>query len=547
MSLIRSRVGRLLAGGVVAATVLGGGSIVAAPIAGAVTVPSNVHRIAGATRLATAIGASQDQFPTTGSAGAVVLARSDTFPDALAGGPLAAKVHAPLLLTPPSSLDPTVQAEIQRVAPAGATVYILGGASAVSMAVDTKLTSLGYVPKRLAGTSRFGTAVAIADAMGDPTTVFEATGLNFPDALAGGPAAIKTNGVILLTNGATQTSETAAYLTAHPGGTHYALGGPAAKADPAATSLAGDDRFWTSEAVAATFFESATTVGVATGLNFPDALAAGPDLAAKGAPLLLVPGTGALPNAISDDLFGRSSAGSTNVILFGGAASVSDDMASQVGVLAGATGTAATETAAAANTGQFGVASEQLLVDGLAGKETLVVDGATGNATAYKQGGATTTTTLQSRAQFAALPLNDPDTLETDVNTMFATFDSDAGLTGGSADDLFVVNAEQVFLNPVSSPSLRLAVYAALASDDADTDITSGVKDSTGRVGIEIFAANASDSDTSDKSKISYIVDPATWTPLEDSVLDASGALVERQTILSITTTGTMPTDPYTH
>ena len=276
MSLIRSRVLRLLAGGVVAATVLGGGSIVAAPVAGAVTVSSNVHRIAGSTRLATAIGTSQDQFPTTGSAGAVVLARSDTFPDALAGGPLAAKVHGPLLLTPPTGLDPTVQAEILRVAPAGSTVYILGGASAISATVDTKLTSLGFVPKRLAGTSRFGTAVAIADAMGDPTTVFEATGLNFPDALAGGPAAIKTGGVILLTNGATQTTETAAYLAAHPGGTHYALGGPAAKADPSATPLAGDDRFWTSEAVAATFFQTATTVGVATGLNFPDALAAGP-------------------------------------------------------------------------------------------------------------------------------------------------------------------------------------------------------------------------------------------------------------------------------
>jgi hypothetical protein len=541
MSLIRTRVLRLLGGGVVAATVFGGGSIVAAPIAGAVTVPSNVHRIAGSTRLATAIGVSQDQFATTGSASAVVLARSDTFPDALAGGPLAAKVHGPLLLTPPSGLDPTVQAEIQRVAPAGSTVYILGGSSAISTTVDTKLTSLGFVPKRLAGTSRFGTAVAVADQMGDPTTVFEATGLNFPDALAGGPAAIKTGGVILLTNGATQTTETAAYLAAHPGGTHYALGGPAAKADPSATALAGDDRFWTSEAVAVTFFQSATTVGVATGLNFPDALAAGSDLAAKGAPLLLVPGTGALPNAISDDLFGRSSAGSTNVILFGGTASVSDDMASQVGVLAGATGTAAAETTAAANTGQFGVESEQVLVDGLAGKETVVVDGNSGAVTAYKQGGATATTTIQTRAQLAALPLNDPDTLKTDVNTMFATFDSDAGLTGGSADDLFLVNAEQIILNPVASPSLRLAVYAALASDDEDTDITAGVKDSTGRVGTEIFAA-----DTSDKSKVSYIVDPATWTPLEDSVLDTSGALVERQTILSVTTSATMPANPYT-
>jgi len=260
----------------------------------------------------------------------------------------------------------------------------------------------------------------------------------------------------------------------------------------------------------------------------------------------LVPGTGSLPEPIAVDLFGRSSAGSTNVLLFGGTASVSDDMASQVGVLAGATGSAAAATANAANTGQFGVASEQLIIDGLVGKQTVVVDGNTGDVTAYKQGGATVTSTVQTRTELAALPLNDPNTLKTDVNTMFASFDTAAGLTttDNTPDDLFVINAEQVFLNPVASPSLRLAIYAALASDDGDTDVTPGVKDSMGRVGIEIFASTGATS--TDKSKISYIVDPLTWTPLEDSVLNASGALVERQTILSLTTTATMPPNPYT-
>jgi putative cell wall-binding protein len=548
MSLIRSsslaRSLRLLSGGVVAVTLVGGGSIISATSASAVTpVPSNVHRIAGSTRLATAIGASQDQFPTTGSASAVVLARSDTFPDALAGGPLAAKLHGPLLLTSSASLDAPVQAEIVRVAAPGSTIYILGGPAAISSSVDTALTGLGFVPKRVFGSDRFATAVAVADAMGDPTTVFEATGANFPDALAGGPAAIKTGGVILLTNGDTQSTATAAYLAAHTGGTHYALGGPAATADPSATPLVGDDRFWTSEAVAFTFFESATTVGAATGLNFPDALAAGADLASKGAPLLLVPTAGALPTAIAVDLFGRSSAGSSNVLLFGGTASVSDDVATQLGVLAGASGSAAAASAAPANTGEFGVSSEQLLVDGLVGKQTVVIAGTTGALTAYKQGGATVTDTGQTRAAFAALPLTNPDALKAAVNTMFASLDTASGLTG-TVDDLFTVNAEQVILNPIASPSLRLAVYAALAADDEDTDVTPGVKDSTGRVGIEIFASTGATA--SDKSKISYIVDPNTWTPLEDTVLDSAGAVVERQTILSVTTSATMPADPYT-
>src|SRR5437868_12504745 len=180
---------------------------------------------------------------TSGCASAVLLARSDTFPDALAGGPLAAKVHGPLLLTSSAALDTSVKAEIARVAVSGATVYILGGAAAVSAGVETTLTGMGFVPKRLSGANRFATSVAIADEMGDPTTVFEATGINFPDALSGGPAAVKTGGVILLTNGAAQSDATAAYLAAHPGGTHYALGGPAAAADPSANPLVGDDRY----------------------------------------------------------------------------------------------------------------------------------------------------------------------------------------------------------------------------------------------------------------------------------------------------------------
>jgi putative cell wall-binding protein len=542
---LRSRAFRLLGSGVVAITVLGGGSVVATSTAALATstVPANVHRIAGASRLATAIATSQDQFAATGSAQAVVLTRSDTYPDALAGVPLAAKVGGPLLLTGSAALDPAVKAEIVRVLPAGATVYILGGTVAVSTAVETTITGLGFVVKRIAGTDRFATAVAVADALGDPTTVFEATGLNFPDALAGGPAAIAKGGAILLTNGSTQSPATAAYLVAHPGGTHYALGGPAAAADPTATALSGDDRYWTAAAVAFTFFADATTVGAATGGNFPDALAAGPDLAAKGAPLLLVPTAGALPEGVAVDLLARTFTGSTHVVLFGGTASVSDDVASQLGVLGGETGAAATASTAAANTGQFGVISEQLNANGLVGKQTLAVDGASGDITVYRQAGTTLTDTGPARADFGALPLTDPDALEAAVNSMFATFDSAAGVTG-DAEELFTLNAEQVILNPVASPSLRLAIYAALAADDSATEVAAGVKDSTGRVGIEIFASTGATA--TDKGKISYIFDPVTLQPLEDSVIGPTGSVIERQTILSLTTSATLPADPYT-
>src|SRR5690242_17551229 len=84
------------------------GSTASRPALRAAALVSNVQRVAGPTRIGTAIATSQDEFATGGSARAVVLARADNFPDALAGGPLAAAKGGPLLLTPSNALDPTV-------------------------------------------------------------------------------------------------------------------------------------------------------------------------------------------------------------------------------------------------------------------------------------------------------------------------------------------------------------------------------------------------------------------------------------------------------
>src|SRR5579884_1700253 len=88
-----------------------------------------VTRLSGADRIATAIAVSTNAFPS--HATAAVLARSDDFADALAGTPLAVAKNAPLLLTPPTTLDARVSAELQRVVPAGGTVYLLGGTVAL--------------------------------------------------------------------------------------------------------------------------------------------------------------------------------------------------------------------------------------------------------------------------------------------------------------------------------------------------------------------------------------------------------------------------------
>jgi putative cell wall-binding protein len=311
----------------ITAVVSGGGTGGTTP-----TVPATPVRLSGSDRFGTAIAASVVEFPTAGTAGAVVLARSDDYPDALVGTALAAAKNAPLLFANGGLLTAATQAEIQRVLPAGGTVYLLGGTTAIPASVATTLTSLGFVPVRYAGTDRFGTALAVADALNDPSTVLLATGVNFPDALAAGPAAAHIHGVVLLTNGSSLTPAVTAYLAAHPG-TVYAIGGPAVAADPSATALSGADRYATAAMVASSLFTSPANVGVASGTAFPDALSGGAFQAHFGGPIVLTD-----PHILPTSTTAYLTAADRTIVttnIFGGASALSATVQTEVSTALG--------------------------------------------------------------------------------------------------------------------------------------------------------------------------------------------------------------------
>ena len=154
--------------------------------------PPTVDRLGGGDRVATAVDASRFQFDDAAStavsarkASVAVLSRMDTFADALSGSALAGAKNGPLLLTPSSSLDPSVLAELRRVLPRGATVYLLGGTGALSADVETTLRAEGFVPRRLAGSERYSTSLAIAREITPmPQAVYVASGENYPDPTA---------------------------------------------------------------------------------------------------------------------------------------------------------------------------------------------------------------------------------------------------------------------------------------------------------------------------------------------------------------------------
>ena len=275
--------------------VIGGSSVISAHVTGhfAGCLGRDVDRIAGQNRYQTAVAMSRDRFAT---APAVVLARGDHFADALAGGPLAAAMGAPLLLTASSSISGDTRAEILRLGTS--TVYVLGGTGAVSNAVVNQLEADGLTVIRLFGADRYATAAAIA-AESHPMgaeTVYLALGTSFVDALPAAPAAYQAGAPMLLTASDNLPGSTIAALLALDPIRVVVIGGTASISAAVEAQLgdyadiveriAGKNRFATAEKLAKLAFPTATTVYLTVADNFPDGLSAA-SLATDG-PILYV-------------------------------------------------------------------------------------------------------------------------------------------------------------------------------------------------------------------------------------------------------------------
>jgi putative cell wall-binding protein len=319
-------------------------AVAAAPALATTAKP--VTRLAGSDRIGTAVAISNQEFPTAHTAKNVVLTAAYTFADAMSAGPLGKQLTAPLLLTSPGTLDAATLTEIERVMPLPTTttpgttttgctstppadaVYIVGGDAAIAAVINTQLNTAGFNVVRIAGVDRFGTSVAVAKCEGSPSTVFLATGDIFADALSAGPAAASKAGAVLLTDGAVLPSSVSTYLSGLSSPTVYAVGEAAHLADPTASPIVGSDRFATADLVASEFFTSPTVVGVATGSNFPDALAGGAFMGAMGGPILL---TDPVSLQSADGLYiGQNNVGLTQAFLFGGTATLSPQISTQV-------------------------------------------------------------------------------------------------------------------------------------------------------------------------------------------------------------------------
>lgn len=257
-------------------------------------------RLRGAGRVDTAAAIARAAHPH--GADRAVLAVASGFPDALAGGPLAATVGGPLLLTADDAVPPVT---LQVMADLGVRdVVLLGGPAVIGPGVLEELAAAGIDATRIAGPSRIETAAEIAAVISRQrpgSRAFLAAAGGFADALvAAGPGGILGMPILLSEPDQLHPATLAALADVE----EVVLVGGTARLSAdlerdlqdrgiATTRLAGTSRFATARAVNDWLAEQVPLgdrLVVATGEDFPDALAGGPLAAAVRAPLMIVPG-----------------------------------------------------------------------------------------------------------------------------------------------------------------------------------------------------------------------------------------------------------------
>lgn len=277
------------------------------PAAGGTVAPfaSGVTRLAGTSRYETAIAVSRKYSP---GVPAVFVATGVNFPDALSAAAAAAFLGGPLLLTPPSTLAPAVRDEIKRLRPA--KIYIAGDIGAVGHSVESALELIAPT-KRLGGLSRYETGNSIVSSIFPSAShAFLATGRTFPDALAASGAAGAISAPVILVDGkrATLPAESQSLLAKLGVTSITIVGGPGAVSTGIEAQL--DRRYTTDRMGGASRYETAATINnayfpagsasaafLATGLNFPDALA-GAALAGHLKSPVYISSTGCVPGAV---------------------------------------------------------------------------------------------------------------------------------------------------------------------------------------------------------------------------------------------------------
>lgn len=269
-----------------------------------ITREAGTNRVSGETRFDTM--ASLCEKGGWNAGGTVILAYAANYPDALAAAALAGDKDSPILLTDGNHLTDQTKHQIERLSPT--EIIIVGGPAAINDSVLGNAQSAAPTAnvRRIWGQTRYETSLNIMNDLSNRSdTVVIATGANFADALSISPYSYAAASPIVLCDPANGLSNEALAAIDNGGYSKAVIVG-GINAVPEAvipmlekcgisniTRLSGETRYETSQKIAEFELSQGLGFGVdgialATGGNFPDALAAGPVAGRRLSPLLLV-------------------------------------------------------------------------------------------------------------------------------------------------------------------------------------------------------------------------------------------------------------------
>lgn len=274
-----------------------------------------LSRLAGATRYETA-----DAIAATGfkQSDWVVIASGESFPDALSASALAGALDAPVLLSRPDAVSDALAARIKAL---GAKRAVLVGSESVlssSLASQVKDLVSEHEVRRLGGANRYDTSLSVLrDAPGKlgfekwSDTVIVASGEGPYDALSASPVAYRLQAPVVLTGTDGLDKDMVKELRAAGFKSALLIGGEnvmPVKVESqlkslSLTRLAGANRYDTSAEVVDYALRKkilkADGVVLASGENYPDALAGGALAGSTGNVLALVNGADARSVALA--------------------------------------------------------------------------------------------------------------------------------------------------------------------------------------------------------------------------------------------------------
>jgi putative cell wall-binding protein len=285
-------------------------------------------RLSGGDRYSTASAISQNLFPS-GSSPVVYVTTANNFPDALSSAPAAAKGGGVVLLTESNWLPGATNDEIRRLAPR--QIVVVGGDGVISAGVYNTLSSMAPAIRRDGGVDRYATSrntVRSAFAASGSSTVYLATGEDFPDALSAGAAAGASGAPVILVRGnqGSIDHDTAQLIQDIRATTVVIAGGAGVVSSGIESSLTtvpgvtrvvrlgAANRFATSEAINSFAFSSSSNAYVATGNDFPDGLAAAAAAGVRRAPLFISGGSCITRSALQTMI----NIGASSVFIVGG-------------------------------------------------------------------------------------------------------------------------------------------------------------------------------------------------------------------------------------